>query len=63
MIDKTGLTDRYDFTLTFSDGSSDSPGTVVIDAVREQLGLDLQETKLSLPRVVVDFVEDHPTDN
>ncbi len=68
VIDKTGLTGRFDFTLEWARESrtsapSDSPapsdplGPTPIEALRDQLGLKLEPTKASLPILVIDRVE------
>jgi uncharacterized protein (TIGR03435 family) len=67
VIDKTGLTGRYDFRLTWTPDNladsapSDAPPTL-ITAIEEQLGLKLQPAKGPVPTIVVDHVE-HPTSN
>jgi len=78
VIDKTGLTGRYDFTLEFTldmtgialptgfpaaaDSASD-PGSDVASAVEKQLGLKLTSTKGKLDVIVVDHAEKIPTEN
>lgn len=72
VIDKTGLTEAYDFTLTFL---PDIPGVpadkldpelqarpALFDAVKEQLGLKLELRKGPVGSFVIDHVE-HPTEN
>lgn len=68
VIDKTGLTGNYDYTLEFS--TVPFPGTPVpddfvspMDAVREQLGLRLVPAKAPLDVVVVDHLEKVPREN
>lgn len=63
VIDKTGLTGKYDFTITYGDGTSSGPTSLTAGEVRERLGLELKETKLSLPVIVVDSIDRTPTDN
>jgi uncharacterized protein (TIGR03435 family) len=83
VLDKTGLTDAYDFTLSFSaigilqngpqgpgqapaqaGGASDPNGALSLpDAVNKQLGLKLELEKRSAPVLVIDHVEQKPTDN
>lgn len=60
VFDKTGLSGRYDFTFEFD--SAGAPDAAV-DAVRDQLGLDLEAIKISLPVVIVDHVDRTPTSN
>lgn len=62
ILDQTGLTDRYDFTVSYSEGS-DLPGSFVADAVRDKLGLELQPAAISLPFVVIDRFDKTPTEN
>jgi uncharacterized protein (TIGR03435 family) len=79
VIDKTGLTARYDFTLEFTldmtgialppgfpaaaDNSASDPGSDVASAVEKQLGLKLTPTKGKLDVIVVDRAEKIPTEN
>jgi uncharacterized protein (TIGR03435 family) len=65
LIDKTGLTGKYDFTLKFAPGRSapsDSDAASIFTAVQEQLGLKLEPTKAPLDVLVIDHVE-KPTEN
>jgi uncharacterized protein (TIGR03435 family) len=70
VVDRTGLSDQYDFTLTYSpdnggagsDGSNvssaaDSFPDSVFTALREQLGLDLEARKSPVEFVVFDHIE------
>jgi len=79
VLDKTGLTDAYDFTLSFSAigilqdslKASAKPGDVadpngalsLSDAVSKQLGLKLELEKRPAPVLVIDHVEQKPTEN
>jgi len=80
VLDKTGLTGAYDFTLSFSgngilqnslprpgqSGGGTDPGNVAIslsDAVSKQLGLKLELEKRPAPVLVIDHVEQKPTEN
>jgi uncharacterized protein (TIGR03435 family) len=78
VLDKTGLTDRYDFTLSFSsagqlnsstqhtgsdDASDPSGGMSLYDAVSKQLGLKLVKEKRPMPVLVIDHINDKPTEN
>jgi len=79
VIDKTGLTGRYDFTLEFTldmtgiplppgfptqEGNNASdPGSDIASAVEKQLGLKLTSTKGNLDVIVVDRAEKVPTEN
>ena len=71
VIDKTGLTGKYDFTLKWArDDDSVSPnadsatdaGPAIFTAVEEQLGLKLQPAKGPVEVLVVDHVE-QPSEN
>jgi uncharacterized protein (TIGR03435 family) len=62
VVDKTGLTDKYDLNLTWSrdDGStpaSDSTSPSIFTALQEQLGLHLQPSKSPVEVFVIDHVE------
>ncbi len=61
ILDKTGLSGRYDFTLEFERNNPDTtrlPGdTSVFNAARKQLGLALVAAKEPVPIVVVDHAE------
>lgn len=65
VVDRTGLTGSFDFMLEFSralaSGSDTTP--YLFDALREQLGLDLQETKLPVDVVVIDRIDKTPIEN
>jgi uncharacterized protein (TIGR03435 family) len=61
IIDLTGLTGRYDFTLTYSErmpeeGEADVAPSLA-QALQEQLGLKLEPTKAPLKYIVVDQIE------
>ncbi len=67
--DGTGLSGRYDFTLSFSSrrllGESADPGGAIslAEAISSQLGLKLEMRKRSLPIVVIDHMEETPIEN
>jgi uncharacterized protein (TIGR03435 family) len=66
VINKTGLTNRYDFRLRWTAdgvdvGATDAPPDL-FTAIQEQLGLKLQAAKGPVTTLVVDHVE-QPTDN
>jgi uncharacterized protein (TIGR03435 family) len=68
VIDKTGLTGRYNMTLSFAPETaaeriSESGPPDVFTAVQEQLGLRLVSRKDKIAVVVVDHIERMPTDN
>ena len=71
VIDKTGLTGKYDVTLTFKpdddapgkdNGTSDSNLPDLFTAVQEQLGLKLVSTKGPVDTLVIDHAE-KPAEN
>jgi uncharacterized protein (TIGR03435 family) len=60
VVNKTGLTGKYDFTLKFQPGQStevDSDAASIFTAVQEQLGLKLEPTKSPLEVLVIDHIE------
>jgi uncharacterized protein (TIGR03435 family) len=65
IVDNTGVNGRYDFTLTWIPDSPDLPlpdnetsgGPDILQALREQLGLKLRPTQVSLEELVVDDVK------
>ncbi len=74
VFDDTGLKDRYDFTINFSgtnllkarnpDGTSDPSGALsVFDALNRQLGLKLEKQTRPQPVLVIDHIDETPTEN
>ena len=78
VIDKTGLTGKYDFTLMYSrDGlrvrkldqtSNSAPadpsgGPTLLKAIEDQLGLKLESAKDSIDVLVIDHIDKTPTEN
>jgi uncharacterized protein (TIGR03435 family) len=77
VLDSTGLTDPYDFTLSFSaigvlqnglpsvtgEKSDPSGGLSLPDAMNKQLGLKMDMQKRPTRVLVIDHVEEKPTDN
>jgi len=63
-VDKTGLTDKFNFHLEVS-GNADVGASItsISQAVEKQLGLRLHVTKTSVDRFVVDHVDPVPTPN
>jgi uncharacterized protein (TIGR03435 family) len=61
VVDKTGLTGRYDFTLKWAsqDPGADDPGDAppMSTALQEQLGLKLQPAREPVETLVVDNAE------
>jgi bla regulator protein blaR1 len=72
VVDETGLTGRFDFTLEYrpeflraprADGPlPDSPGKPFPEALREQLGLRLTSSRAPITTLIVDRVE-RPSEN
>ena len=85
VLDKTGLTDAYDFTVNYSPayvlqnglpGAGRAPGQPAAgaaaepngaislsEAISKQLGLKLELEKRPAPVLVIDHVEQKPTEN
>jgi uncharacterized protein (TIGR03435 family) len=68
VIDKTALTGQYDFTLHYrtTDGApteSRDDAPTIPQAIREQLGLELVPSKVSIGVMVIDHAEKVPTEN
>jgi uncharacterized protein (TIGR03435 family) len=82
VLDSTGLTDHYDFTLSFSainvlqngvptqqpgegaaNASDPSGGLSLPDAMNKQLGIKMELRKRPMQVLVIDHVEEKPTDN
>lgn len=57
LLDETGLTDRYDFDLKWD---ANQP-TSIINAIRDQLGLELVAEHRNLEHLVVDSIEETKT--
>jgi uncharacterized protein (TIGR03435 family) len=71
VVDKTGLTGKYSFTLTFNvspgvgpadAAAPDDSAPSIFTALQEQLGLRLQRGTVIVDAIVVDHVE-HPSEN
>ncbi len=79
VLDSTGIEGAYDITLSFSaigalqnglpgqqggaNASDPSGGLSLPDAVNKQLGLKMELQKRPMPVLVIDHVEEKPTDN
>jgi uncharacterized protein (TIGR03435 family) len=70
VVDRTGLTGRYDFTLeySYSGRASDQPSEAppapaVFTAVQQQLGLQLVSRRLPFEVLVIDSFDRTPTQN
>src|SRR3954471_6720203 len=58
LVDRTGLSGRFDITLAYSRSPATSQDEVdIFDAVRQQLGLTLERTTAPADVLVVDHVE------
>ena len=65
VVDKTGLTGKYDFKLQFTPAmgaAPDSPDPSIFTAIEEELGLKLVPGKTALDVLVIDSVE-RPAEN
>ena len=62
VLDATGLTGTYDFTLDWAQNDS-VPGPSLFTAVQEQLGLKLETKKVPVDVLVIDHAEKIPTAN
>jgi uncharacterized protein (TIGR03435 family) len=73
VVDKTGLTGKYDFTLDWvpdgvtmlqeGDGPEITPPHGIPTAIEDQLGLKLVRSKVALDTVIVDSADKIPTEN
>jgi uncharacterized protein (TIGR03435 family) len=72
VVDKTGLTGRYDFSIRLLDGESPNIGDLkraaadwqsIFTDMQEQLGLKLEAQKTAVEIMVIDHAEKVPTEN
>jgi len=67
VIDKTGLTEPYDFRLAFARSAiadqGDYPVPGLIPALEEELGLKLEPTKSAIEMLVIDHIDSTPAAN
>ncbi len=65
VTDATGLTARYDFTLTYSrEGAPDAElFQDLFSALQSRLGLRLETKKVPVKAIVIDHMEKVPTGN
>jgi uncharacterized protein (TIGR03435 family) len=74
LVDATGLTGKYDYTIFWSTTATDAArrgtppiddpdGPSIFDAVQDQLGLKIEKRKGPVQMLVVDHVEKKPTEN
>jgi uncharacterized protein (TIGR03435 family) len=72
IVDKTGVTARFDFTLDFDirltagqtpkkAGPDEDPAPSLFDALEQKLGLKLVESKTALDVIVIDHAESAPS--
>jgi len=57
VLDRTGLTARYDFTLQWTPISPESSSPSIVSAVHDQLGLRLQQQDSPVEVLVIDHAE------
>ena len=67
MVDSTGLKGSWDFDIKWTGrgqlAAAGADGISIFDAVDKQLGLKLELQKVPMPVIVVDSVNEKPTDN
>lgn len=71
ILDRTGLTGRFDFTLEFAPqppgalapDTTGEGGPNLLSAVQQQLGLKLNPSKIPLSVLIIDRAEKIPTEN
>ncbi len=66
VLDKTGLSGAFNFTLQFASDDSapdDAASASIFTAVKEQLGLQLVATKGAIDCLIIDHAEKVPTEN
>lgn len=67
--DDTGLTAKYDFSLTYlpdnqtPSGAKYLPASNIFSALPSQLGLKLEKSRIDVQTLVVDHIEKTPTAN
>ena len=60
VVDETGLTDKYSFTLKWTPDDtpqSEASGPSLFTAIQEQLGLKLEPQKGPVDAIVIDHIE------
>jgi uncharacterized protein (TIGR03435 family) len=58
IVDKTGLTGKYDFAIEFASGRpSDPTAPTITQAIQEQLGLRLESQMSAMDLLIIDYVE------
>jgi uncharacterized protein (TIGR03435 family) len=65
LINRTGLTDRFDFDMKFKPnmaGAEGPDGESIFTAIEEQLGLHVEPAKAPIETIVIDEIQ-RPGDN
>jgi uncharacterized protein (TIGR03435 family) len=74
LLDQTGLTDKYDLRLEFANrvgpgtggapaDAASEPAADLFTALEKQLGLKLEPVKVTIDAVVIDHLNEQPSDN
>ena len=63
VIDQSGLSGEYTFTLEWAPNQGAGSGPSIFTALNEQLGMRLESRRLSVPILVVDSISQTPTEN
>lgn len=63
VLDQTGVTGQYDFTLEYGNDSPDSTGPSIFSALEKQLGLHLDKIKIPQDVIVIERINKTPQDN
>ena len=63
VINSTGLTGVFDFTLDWAPDNLQSDGPSIFSALQEQLGLKLEAAKSRIEVLAIDRAERIPTEN
>ena len=67
VLDSTDLKGKWDFAIKWTGKGAlalaGADGNTILDAVDKQLGLKLEAQKIATPVIVVDSVNQKPTDN
>lgn len=63
VINKTGLTGKYNIKLRYASPNTDSALPSIYTALQEQLGLKLEPQQVLVSMFVIDHVDRVPTEN
>jgi uncharacterized protein (TIGR03435 family) len=76
IVDATGIEGRWDINLTFTpdlgfrrgsdagqEAADPAGGLTVFEALEKQLGLKIERQKRTMPVIVIDHIEQKPTEN